>query len=76
MRSTHPFRDSAIVYAVLAALVVLVAWATGAPLLPRNPDNDRFVVGALPVAIGFFAACMGYAWWRFRRGLETEQESQ
>src|SRR6266540_4184946 len=43
----RPFRDSAIMYAVLACVVVVIAWATGAAVLPRIEDDGNVVVGAL-----------------------------
>jgi hypothetical protein len=72
-----PFRDSALLYAGLAVLFVLVAWITGAAILPRNwGDSDQRVIGALPVALGCFLIATGYAWWRLKRRLERESASR
>jgi len=71
----RPFRDSAIMYAVLACVVVVIAWATGAAVLPRIEDDGNVVVGALPIALGFFLLGTGYAWWRFRKRLESERQN-
>jgi nicotinamide riboside transporter PnuC len=59
----RPFRDSAIVYAVLSVVFVLIVWWTG--------GNVRV---AVPVAIAFFVVATGYAWWRFRQQLAAERE--
>ena len=55
----HPFRDSAILYGVLAAIVVAVGLLT-----------NGNVLNAVVVALAFFLAATGYSWWRFRRRLE------
>lgn len=54
-RSTHPYRDSAIAYAVLGAVVVLIAWLTGSGLA-------RSLVGG----VAAFVLATAYTWWRFR----------
>ncbi len=61
----HPFRDSAILYGVLAGIVVAVAYVT-------NGD----VVDALIVGAGFFALATAWSWWRFRERLDAEQRRQ
>ena len=58
----HPFRDSAILYAVLAGVIVVMTAITGGGLA-------RGVV----VAIGFFVVATGWTWWRFRQRLQAEQ---
>ena len=58
----HPFRDSAVVYAVLAAVIVLMTAITGGGLA-------RGVV----IAIAFFAVATGWSWWRFRQRLQGEE---
>jgi predicted tellurium resistance membrane protein TerC len=57
----HPFRDSAILYGVLAAIVVAVGLLT-----------NGNVLNAVVVALVFFVAATGYSWWRFKRRLEHE----
>ena len=62
----HPYRDSAIVYGVLAAIVVGVTALTG--------GNLR---AALIIAPLLFVVATGYSWWRLRqREREEEQERQ
>ena len=51
----HPFRDTLLVYGGLAAIVVLVAWATGGA-----------VGKAAVVAIAFFAVASGWNVYRWR----------
>ncbi len=51
----HPYRDTAIVYAVLTALLVLVAGLTGGSL-------SRAVVAG----VGFFSIATVWTWWKFR----------
>jgi hypothetical protein len=60
-RPKHPFRDSAILYGVLAAIVVVVGMVT-------NGD----VLNAVAVALAFFVVATGYSWWRFRKRLEQQ----
>jgi len=64
----RPYRDSALFYGILAALLVLVVWATGGRLLV-----------ALIVATGFFVVATAFSWWRFRikltqRAREAERQ--
>ena len=54
-RSKHPYRDSALAYAGLGALVALIAYATCSGLL-------RSVSGGLAA----FALATAYTWWRMR----------
>jgi Flp pilus assembly protein TadB len=54
-RSSHPHRDSALAYAVLGALVVLIAWLTGSSLA-------RALVGG----VGAFVLATAWTWWRLR----------
>lgn len=53
--SKHPYRDSAIAYAILGAVVVLIAWLTGS-------GPARSLVGG----VGAFALATAYTWWRMR----------
>jgi membrane protein implicated in regulation of membrane protease activity len=57
----HPFRDSAILYGVLAAIVIVVGTLTSGDVL-----------NAVAVALAFFVVATGYSWWRFRRRLEQQ----
>ena len=51
----HPYRDAAIVYAVMAVALVIVATATGGDVLK-----------AMLAALIFFVLATGWSWWRFR----------
>jgi predicted tellurium resistance membrane protein TerC len=55
-RSLHPYRDSAIVYGVLAALVILIAVLTGGR-----------VAWSIVLGIAAFLLAMGWTWWRLRQ---------
>ncbi len=57
----RPYRDSAIFYAILSAIVVGVAAITGGDL-----------VKAGLVAVGFFVVATAWSWWRFRQRLQRE----
>jgi Flp pilus assembly protein TadB len=61
----HPYRDSAILYAVLAGVVVGVTALTG--------GNMR---AALIIAPVLFVVATGYSWWRWRQREREETESQ
>jgi hypothetical protein len=61
----HPYRNSAIFHGVLAAIIVLVAWATGGGL--RN---------AVVIAIAFFCIATGWSWTQWRRRLLAEERKQ
>ena len=52
----RPYRDSAILYAVLAVAIVVIALATGGS-----------VVRALLFAGGFFAVATSWSFWRWGR---------
>lgn len=58
----RPYRDSAIFYAILAACVVGVAFATGGEL-PR----------ALIFGGAFFLVATAWSWWRFRQRLAEQR---
>jgi hypothetical protein len=60
--SRHPFRDTVIMYAVLAIVIVVVAKFT-------NGDVGRAILGAA----AFFVVATGWSWWRFRRRVEQER---
>ena len=59
----HPYRDSAIVYAVLAGIVVGVTDLTS--------GNMR---AALIIAPLLFVVATGYSWWRWRQREREEAE--
>jgi Flp pilus assembly protein TadB len=54
-RSQHPYRDSAIVYAVLGTVVIIVALVTGSHVVP-----------AIVAGIAAFVLATAYTWWRVR----------
>jgi 4-hydroxybenzoate polyprenyltransferase len=57
----RPYRDSALLYGVLAVLVLVFALLTGSDL-----------ARAAVVAIAFFAAATAWSWFRFRQRLAAE----
>jgi hypothetical protein len=57
----HPFRDSAILYGVLAGIVVVVGGLTSGEM-----------VSTIAIALAFFVLATGYSWWRFRRRLQEQ----
>ncbi len=61
----HPYRDSAIVYAVLAGIVVGVTALTG--------GNMR---AALIIAPVLFVVATGYSWWRWRQREREQAEDR
>jgi hypothetical protein len=62
-RSTKPYRDSALGYAVLGSLVVIVAFVTGSSLI-------KSVAGGMAA----FVLATAYTWWRLRaRAREAEK---
>ena len=62
---THPYRDSAIFYGVLTALLVLVVFLT-----------DGEVPGALIIGAAFFVVATGWSWIMFKRRLEREADER
>ena len=68
----HPYRDTAIFYAFLSAIIVVVTAITGGNLLPGD-DNGRdglaglvAEIGAIVIAVVFFAVATAFSWWRWR----------
>ena len=61
----HPYRDSVIVYAVLAGIVVLVAVLTGGSL-------ERAILIA---GVAFVIATV-YSWWRWRETLKAQERER
>lgn len=62
-QSKHPYRDSAIAYAVLGAVVVLIARLTGSGL-----------VRSLAGGVGAFVLATAYTWWRLRARERARQQ--
>ena len=58
----RPYRDSALVYAALACLVVLITWLT---------DGD--VARAAVVAAVVFVVATGWSWRTWRRRIQEEE---
>jgi hypothetical protein len=76
----HPYRDSAVVYGILAVALVGLTVATGGPLFPGD-DQDKggalgalSELGALAVAGIVFVLATGFSWWRWRRQLKRQEE--
>jgi hypothetical protein len=57
----HPYRDTVLVYGVLAALVVLIAWVTGGPVLK-----------SVALAAGLFVAAVAWSWFRWHQRLSRQ----
>lgn len=57
--SRRPYRDTAVVYGVMAGALVALAAALGSDL-----------VRAVAVALLFFLLATGWSWWRLRARLE------
>jgi len=55
-KSVRPYRDSALAYAGLGALVVIFAFATGSSLCK-----------SLAGGVAAFLLATAYTWWRMRR---------
>jgi len=64
-KSNHPYRDSALVYAVLAVLVVVITAVTGGS-----------VVKGIVAGIIVFAAATAYSWWRVRERLRAKEREE
>ena len=63
-KSKRPYRDSALAYAGLGALVAVIAYASGSSLV-------RSLVGG----VAAFVLATAYTWWRMR-SREREAERQ
>ena len=61
----HPYRDSALVYAFYAVLVVLIAWLTGGP-----------VVRAVELAAAFFVATVAWSWFRWHQRITRQAREE
>jgi nicotinamide riboside transporter PnuC len=61
----HPYRDTLILYAVFAVIIVLVAWATGGGVL------HAFVIAVL-----FYVVASGWSVYRWRLRLQEEADDR
>ena len=61
----RPFRDSALLYAGMAIVVLTLVFISGGNMAV-----------AIPVALGCFVVATGYAWWKLKQRLEEEQRRQ
>jgi uncharacterized membrane protein len=61
----HPYRDSAIFYGVLSAILLGVTYATGGGMLR-----------AVLVAVGFFVLATTFSWYRFRNKLAEKEQQE
>jgi heme O synthase-like polyprenyltransferase len=59
----RPFRDTAILYAALAIVFVVISLLSG-----------RSIVVALSLAAGCFVLATAYSWWRLSRRIEQERQ--
>ncbi len=62
----HPYRDTAIIYGCMAAIVFVLGVATGRWSLWK--------VAAL--SVGFFLAATAYGWWRVREKIEAQEKER
>jgi hypothetical protein len=63
--TSHPYRDSALAYAALGTLVVLISYFTGSGLLK-----------SLAGGVAAFVLATAWTWWRMRaRERESEDEA-
>ena len=58
----HPYRDSAILYGVFAAIIVIVAWASGGS-----------AAAGVVYAVVFYVLAVGWSWWRWRERILRAQ---
>ena len=61
----RPFRDSALFYAGVAVVFVVIVAISGGDLSL-----------AIPVALACFVVATGYAWWKFRQRLRLDEEKE
>ncbi len=61
----RPYRDSLVFHAVLAALLVLIAYLTASGL-----------ARAVVVASGYFVIATAWSWWSFRRRIAAEEQQR
>jgi len=61
----HPYRDSAIFYGVLSAILLGVTYWTGGGMLR-----------AVLIAVGFFVVATAFSWYRFRGKVEERAREE
>jgi Flp pilus assembly protein TadB len=61
----RPFRDSALLYAGMAVVFVIIVAITGGKMSV-----------AIPVALACFVVATGYAWWKLRQRMRLEEEQE
>jgi heme O synthase-like polyprenyltransferase len=61
----HPYRDTALIYGVLAGVVVAIAAATGVS-----------IVKAVIIAVVVFLGSTIYSWWYWRDRLRKREEGE
>jgi hypothetical protein len=70
----RPYRDTVVLYAVLSALIVLVAWLTNGRVMPGDLGEGQF--GALLIAVAFFVVATTYSVWQWRSRERRAAEEQ
>jgi hypothetical protein len=60
----HPYRDSAIFYGVLAAVVVVL-----------SAISSTGLVKGAAIALAFWVAATGWSWWRFRVRIRRREDA-
>ena len=61
----HPYRDTLLVYAGFALVIVIVAWATGGGVLR-----------AIVIAVAFYVVASAWSITRWRRRIREESRAQ
>ena len=61
----HPYRDTAIIYGCMAAIVPVLGAATG-----------RSLWKTAALAAGFFFAATAYGWWRVRQKIDAQEKQR
>ena len=61
----RPFRDSALLYAGMAVVFVVIVFITGGKMSV-----------AIPIALACFVVATGYAWWKLRQRMRLEEEQE
>jgi hypothetical protein len=61
----HPYRDTAVLYAVLAGIVIGVTAVTGG-------DLRRSVI----IAVALFVGATAYSWWRWYQRIRQQGEPE